>query len=160
MISNERYLHYFCDDGNFFLPDEVIDQMLQELNMNLLNMPWNQSQSSRRNLEEAGKAFIFLVYCPSDKTRYLSRQVLKYNVTEILNNIKQIWEKDKDFFEILEKRLDLNFRNILRISNLEKNGNIREGLKTRTEGPLNLPQIQRHIFINCQDQVLAQVLTL
>ena len=32
--------------------------------------------------------------------------------------------------------------------------------KTRTEGPLNLPQIQRHIFINCQDQVLAQVLTL
>ena len=127
MISNERYLHYFCDDGNFFLPDEVIDQMLQELNMNLLNMPWNQS--SGRNLEEAGKAFIFLVYCPSDKTRYLSRQVLKYNVTEILNNIKQIWEKDKDFFEILEKRLDLNFRNILRISNLEKNGNIREGLK-------------------------------
>ena len=127
MISNERYLHYFCDDGNFFLPDEVIDQMLQELNMNLLNMPWNQS--SGRNLEEAGKAFIFLVYCPSDKTRYLSRQVLKYNVTEILNNIKQIWEKDKDFFEILEKRLDLNFRNILRISNLEKNGNIREGFK-------------------------------
>ena len=127
MISNERYLHYFCDDGNFFLPDEVIDQMLQELNMNLLNMPWNQS--SGRNLEEAGKAFIFLVYCPSDKTRYLSRQVLKYNVTEILNNIKQIWENDKDFFEILEKRLDLNFRNILRISNLEKNGNIREGLK-------------------------------
>ena len=129
MISNERYLHYFCDDGNFFLPDEVIDQMLEELNMNLLNVPWNQSQSSRRNLEEAGKAFIFLVYCPSDKTRYLSRQVLKYNVTEILNNIKQIWEKDKDFFEILEKRLDFNFRNILRISNLEKNGNIREGLK-------------------------------
>ena len=131
MISNERYLHYFCDDGNFFLPDEVIEQMLQELNINLLNMPWNQSQSSRRNLEEAGKAFIFLVYCPSDKTRYLSRQVLKYNVTEILNNIKQIWEKDKDFFEILEKRLDLNFRNILRISNLEKNGNIREGLKEK-----------------------------
>ena len=132
MISNERYLHYFCDDGNFFLPDEVIEQMLQELNINLLNMPWNQSQSSRRNLEEAGKAFIFLVYCPSDKTRYLSRQVLKYNVTEILNNIKQIWEKDKDFFEILEKRLDLNFRNILRISNLEKNGNIREGLQKKS----------------------------
>ena len=97
------------------MADDVIDQMLQELNKNSPNMSLNSSSGTFDNFEAEGKAFIYLVFCPSEKTRYLSRQVLKYNVTEILNNIKQIWEKDKDFFEILEKRFDFKFRNILRI---------------------------------------------
>ena len=97
------------------MADDVIDQMLKELNKNSPNMSLNSSSGTLDNFEAAGKAFIYLVFCPSEKTRYLSRQVLKYNVTEILNNIKQIWEEDKDFFEILEKRFDFKFRNILRI---------------------------------------------
>ena len=93
-------------------------------------MSLNSSSGTLDNFEAAGKAFIYLVFCPSEKTRYLSRQVLKYNVTEILNNIKQIWEEDKDFFEILEKRFDFKFRNILRI---------REGFKKIKEKLGNFP---------------------
>ena len=33
-------------------------------------------------------------------------------------------------------------------------------IKTRTEGPLNLPQIQRHIIIICRDANQVQFLTL
>ena len=61
---------------------------------------------------------------------------MKYNVTEILYNIKQIWEKDKEFFEILEKSLDFNFRNILRISKVEKNG--------KTTGEINTTHYENH----------------
>ena len=138
-------MYFICDDGKFFLSDDIIDQMLQELNVKLLDLPLNQTYGTNSDdFEAAGKAFLFLVFCPSDKSTYLSRLVLKYNVTEILNNIKQIWEKDKEFFEILEKRLDFSFRNILRISKLEKNGNSSGEINTTHYENHPIQQISNH----------------